>query len=99
MGSSFERYMREQSNTAAPEPDTKPSSSFDAFMQTSDTAPLLKQSARIGSKAAPDSAARVLSLTKRTGLPQELIERNLDSVEQAVSRADFDPVQFAKESP
>lgn len=46
-----------------------------------------------------DRASRVLSLQSRTGLPEELIDRNLDLVEKEAARADFNADQFRKNSP
>lgn len=59
----------------------------------------LQQAARLGSQQPPERAARVLDLVGRTGLPQALVERNLDHVEAEAKREGFDPQQFAKTSP
>lgn len=50
-------------------------------------------------QANPDNQARVLKAQMRTGLPADLIERNLDAVEREQARADFDPAKFRKTSP
>ncbi len=47
----------------------------------------------------PDTAARILRLQGRTGLPGELIARNLDDVERQAAAADFDPEKYRRESP
>ncbi|KKL91623.1 hypothetical protein LCGC14_1892850, partial [marine sediment metagenome] len=47
----------------------------------------------------PGKSARILNMQMKTGLPQELIENNLDLVEQESARVDFDPDKFLKESP
>lgn len=47
----------------------------------------------------PDQQARVLALQARTGLPPDLIERNLDQVERQAARADFDARKFRQTSP
>lgn len=45
------------------------------------------------------TAQRVLSLQFKTGLPADVIERNLDAIEKQATRADFDPVAFRKNTP
>jgi len=52
-----------------------------------------------GLKKSPDVAARVFRLATKTGLPQDLLERNLDEVERLSKRSDFDPNKFRQESP
>jgi len=47
----------------------------------------------------PAQAARILNLQLKTGLPAEVIERNLDEIEKQAARQDFDPVKFRRESP
>jgi len=47
----------------------------------------------------PDKAARVLRLQQRTGLPTDLIERNLDNLEADVQNKDFNSDAFRKNSP
>src|SRR6185503_12853692 len=47
----------------------------------------------------PDTAARIFGLQTKTGLPPEVIARNLDVVEKQAAAADFDPVAFRKSSP
>src|SRR5690606_20363122 len=59
----------------------------------------LRLSMEAAQKKNPDTEARVLRLQARTGLPPDLIERNLDEVERQAARADFDPHKFRRESP
>lgn len=59
----------------------------------------LRLSMDAAQKKNPDQEARVLRLQARTGLPADLIERNLDEVERQAERADFDPSRFRRESP
>src|SRR5690606_5490530 len=48
----------------------------------------LRLSMEAAQKKNPDTEARVLRLQARTGLPPDLIERNLDEVERQAARAD-----------
>jgi GNAT superfamily N-acetyltransferase len=58
------------------------------------------QAAVTGATQTPaQQAQRILSLQIRTGLPAEVIERNLDTIEKQAAQQDFDPVKFRKESP
>ena len=52
-----------------------------------------------GRKGNPDQAARVLQMQVKTGLPVELIERNLDEVERKAAEHDFDAETFRRTSP
>lgn len=47
----------------------------------------------------PDTAARIFNLQTRTGLPADVIGRNLEDVQKQADAADFDPVAFRKSSP
>lgn len=49
--------------------------------------------------AKADRAARVLRLRGRTKLPQDLIERNLDEIEQRAQAANYDPEELRATSP
>ena len=52
-----------------------------------------------GQQRQPDTHARVLKMQMRTGLPADIIERNLDQVEREAARADFNPRTFREQSP
>ena len=47
----------------------------------------------------PEIAAKILDLRSRTGLPQDLIERNLSDIQVEVEKQEFDPSKFARTSP
>lgn len=51
------------------------------------------------SQTPPDQAARVFNLQAKTGLPAEVITRNLDEVEKQAAAAGFDAAKFRKGSP
>src|SRR5690606_11075618 len=59
----------------------------------------LQSSMTLAKQKAPDQMARVLKLVGRTGLDQELVERNLDAIEAKVNEPDFDPVAFRQDVP
>ena len=44
-------------------------------------------------------SSRILKLQAKTGLPEDLIERNLDDIEKKAQEADFDPDKFYAQSP
>lgn len=47
----------------------------------------------------PDLRAEVFNLQGKTGLPAELIQRNIDVVRERVAAKDFDPKRFRQEFP
>lgn len=59
----------------------------------------LRGAIRHGQKASPDQAARVLRMQAKTGLPVDLIERNLDEIERRAAEQDFDAETFRRTSP
>lgn len=52
-----------------------------------------------GREIGADESARVLRLQMRTGLPEDVISRNLDQVEREAERADFNPAAFRSAAP
>jgi hypothetical protein len=59
----------------------------------------LEQSVRLGTQTKPDSAARILSLQYKTGLPPDLIARNLDTIEAETKRQGFNAEAFRQTNP
>jgi len=59
----------------------------------------LEDAARRAPTMAPDQAARILAMQRKTGLPLEIVQRNLETVEQQTAAADFDVEKFRAESP
>lgn len=59
----------------------------------------LSHAVKTASDVPPETAARVFQQQLKTGLPHDVISRNLDSVEKASAAADFDPVTFRQQSP
>src|SRR5438132_1810042 len=54
---------------------------------------------RLTADKQPERAARVLKLQTRTGLPTEVIDRNLEDIEKQAKAKDFDAEQFRRTSP
>lgn len=48
---------------------------------------------------APEQAARVLDLSRRTGMTSAFVRDNLDALEQEAAGEDFDAAEFARSSP
>ena len=71
----------------------------DAFAEINGQADPLRATAYLGGKMAPERAAKVIALRDRTGLPADLVDRNLDEIEQQARTDGFDPDKFRKESP
>jgi len=86
----------QQTNAATQEAAAAPR---DVFTEINGQADPLRATAYLGSKMAPERAAKVIALRDRTGLPADLVDRNLDEVEQQAKSADFNPDQYRKTSP
>lgn len=73
----------------------------DAFAEISGQAQAdpLRATAYLGAKMAPERAAKVVALRDRTGLPADLVDRNLDEVEAEARKPDFNPDAYRKTSP
>lgn len=59
----------------------------------------LTESMRQSADVAPDAAARIMKLQAQTGLPADVIARNLDAVERANANHNFDPEKLRADSP
>ena len=86
----------QQANAATQEAAAAPR---DVFTEINGQADPLRATAYLGSRMAPERAAKVIALRDRTGLPADLVDRNLDEVEQQTKSADFNPDQYRKTSP
>lgn len=94
MGTPVEQFL---SSGFAPTPSTD--TGFGRWAAGDDQRDALSRSIKQGQSVPPDRAARVLRLQMRTGYPEGLIDRNLDSLEAEASKNTFDPAQFQKSSP
>jgi Large polyvalent protein associated domain 22/Acetyltransferase (GNAT) family len=79
-------------------PPTTPVSAASVYAPDPTNDPLTRGVAQAPATS-PDTAARILKLEQQTGLPHELIGRNLDTLETEVKRQGFDPVAFRQTSP
>lgn len=100
----LEKWLTDTQPTSDP---AQPSTPIDApddsdvmrwFSGAQDTAQL-KTSIQAGVATPPDNAARTLKLQAKTGLPVDLISRNLDTIEADTARADFDAEKYRKDNP
>lgn len=64
-----------------------------------DTSDRLKMAYKGAQDTTAEHSARVLNLQLKTGLPRDLIDRNLDEVEKEAKFKEFDPRAFMEESP
>lgn len=55
--------------------------------------------ARLGSQFPADRATRIMAMGAKTGLPQDLIDRNLDDIEKLIREKEFNLDSFRKSSP
>src|SRR5262245_56145812 len=58
-----------------------------------------RQSLRLGQKQPAADSARVLSLTQKTGLPPDVVQRNADEVAGEQRTRDLDAEQFRQNYP
>jgi len=59
----------------------------------------LQDAAKRAAAMPPEKAARILTQSRRTGFPTDLVERNLDAIEQQTKAVDFDVEKYRAESP
>lgn len=74
-------------------------SPIERFLNAPNEDQQLGLSVKTGVQQPPDTAARVLKLQMRTGLPTDFITRNLDSLEKQAKSEDFDPGTYRQASP
>lgn len=82
-------------------PMRQPGESVDDWMNRTAPGndPALNYSLQAGLQKNPSTAARVLKMQVATGLPEDLIERNLPEVEEEAKKSTFDADWFRKYSP
>ncbi len=76
-----------------------PSSSFGDWLTGDQQNARDTVASRLAQPVNPDTRAEATRFSLRTGLPVDIVERNLDQVRQAVSQADFDPEKFRTTNP
>lgn len=80
-------------------PEQKPASNIVSLFPDDPETTKLNLAVDLARDKTPDVAARVLKLQMRTGLPSDMIERNLDEVEKQAERADFNADAYRVKSP
>ena len=100
--SDFSTWYDEGKGSTGGLPDSanKETNDFEAFVIDGENKQndQLNQSMEAGRAGNPELQSRVLKQQIKTGLPEDLISRNLDQVEKQSTAADFDPVKFRKDS-
>jgi hypothetical protein len=74
-------------------------SGIDKWASGADETARLGSAVSLSENTQPETAARILKLKEKTGLPDDMIERNLDALEKDANRSDFDPVSFRRTNP
>lgn len=98
MGSAVDRWLQE--HRIQPQvPTTEKQSDVDQWLGSRETESKLGVGASSSATTDPATAARVLRLQSKTGLPEDLIRRNIDAIEADARQADFDPSKYAQASP
>ena len=89
----FDEVVKKQSADAAGAFKPVSSNEFDETVRKLhvNDAGLLRKSLQLSSKVAPERAARVEAASKKSLLPKDLIERNLESIEQGQA---MDPTKY-----
>lgn len=79
------------------ETDKKPQGQLGQLLNQDDSAPI-RASARVGQDIPPEQAAKVLNLADQTGLPTDVVSRNVDALHSQQKQAPITP-QFVDEHP
>lgn len=95
MGSSVERFLQQTGGQGKPPVDT--TTQVGAFLGGEDERRRLRTAQTMGGDG--DAAGRILGLEAKTGLPHDMIERNLDQIQAEVDKGDFDLEKFRRTSP
>lgn len=77
-------------------------SAIDRFLsrvREHDAGQTLDLSAKTGAGLNPDESARVVRLQAKTGLPEDVVRRNLDTIERDAAGVDFNADAYRKHSP
>jgi hypothetical protein len=98
MGGSIEQFLERAKSQPRSTPDSSVTS-YERWRVDADTQARLGLSVGVGARRDPDKAARILRVQLKTGMPTDLVERNLDAIEAEASRSDFNAQQFYKSSP
>lgn len=92
MPTELENFISESENS-------QPSNPVDIWDSGRDEQSRLKAAVHFGQEKTPENAAKIIKIQSQTGLPQDFIDRNLESVEKEIKKQSFDPVQFSTTHP
>ncbi len=90
-----------------PEPEAAPApgrptlsdDDFDSALTGRPDANRVGLSMKYGQEIEPDRAAKVLDIQRKTGMPLDFVERNVDDLEKQVTQSQFRPDELAREYP
>lgn len=94
----LDQTSREEAVAGAPK-DKPQESEVASWLTGSEEKAKLGLAMKSGFNRDAQRSSRILKLQTKTGLPEDLIDRNLDEVEKKAQEADFDPDKFWTESP
>jgi hypothetical protein len=97
MGGSIERFLSEIDKPREDEPQRK--GPISRWADDDEVSTRLSAADTVSAKQTPSQAARVLTLSKQTGLDPGIVERQQELVEQESKRASFDTLHFQQEYP
>lgn len=102
---SLEDFLAESGTLAPPAPVANPAqatpepSPLGDWLAGSDEQRRFDASLQQGMAGDTATAQRLIRLQTKTGLPRDFLERNLDTVENDLKQAGFDPVKYRQSSP
>lgn len=95
----LDQTSRQEAAAGAPRDSTSNDSEVVNWLNRTDEKARLGLAVNEGFKRDAGRSSRVLKLQAKTGLPEDLIDRNLDDIESRARSADFDPEKFTRDSP
>jgi NTP pyrophosphatase (non-canonical NTP hydrolase) len=86
---------------AQPETPERDGNEYDSILRSEEESRETSRrvAADVMSSIAPERQAKVLRLARQTGLPDDMVSRNLELVESEYRRASYDPKRLRRESP
>lgn len=95
----LDQTNREETPASTPQNTKSSDSEVVNWLNGGDEKARLGLAVNEGYKRDAGRSSRILKLQAKTGLPEDLIDRNLDDIESRAQQADFDPNKYYRESP
>lgn len=95
----LDQTSRQEAAAGAPQNTKSSGSEVVDWLEGSNEKARLGLAVNEGYKRDSGRSSRILKLQAKTGLPEDLIDRNLDDIESRAQQADFDADKFYRESP